>query len=72
MAFGLSFVGIVLFIIGIIMDMHEGNVMEGIVFWVIGTIVAIPGFYFTYKVWQAYKSDDKTVRQSILNEIPDM
>lgn len=72
MALVLSFIGIALFITGVIEVLRQGGLGAGLFYWFCGLIFAIPGFFFTYKVWQAFTAEDKSVRQSILQEIPDM
>ena len=64
MSFALSIIGIIMFFWGLVHD-------QGIALWVVGVIVSIPGFYFTYKIIRAYLADPYE-RKEILDEIPDM
>jgi len=72
MSFALAFLGVVLFGIGFIQDIRAWDPSQGVMFWAIGVVVSIPGFYFTVKVIQAYRAPDEQTRQAILSEIPDM
>mmetsp|Transcript_443 Transcript_443/g.472 ORF Transcript_443/g.472 Transcript_443/m.472 type:complete len:127 (-) Transcript_443:7-387(-) len=46
----LSLLGIVLIICGFVSEINSIDPSRGVCFWVIGAIVSIPGFYFTYKL----------------------
>ena len=72
LAFFFMVVGIFLFIIGFSEAAEEWDPFNGFLFWGTGLILAIPGVFFCFKVIQAYRAKDLTVRNNILREIPDM
>eukprot|EP00347_Sterkiella_histriomuscorum_P011802 403371043 len=72
LAFMFMIIGLLLFFIGFFEDMREWDPFNGFLFWGSGLVLAIPGFYYTYKVIQAYKATDENVRRNILRDIPDM
>ena len=71
LSFFLTILGIILIISGFISEINEIDPSRGIAFWVIGTIVSIPGFYFTFKTIQAFRADPMT-RDEILRDIPEL
>lgn len=64
--------GIVLLIIGTVKAVKSWEPRICGIYWTSGVLFAIPGIYFTLKVWKAYQTKDLNARRSILNEIPDM
>ena len=72
LAFFFMVVGVFLFIIGFSEAAEEWDPFNGFLFWGTGTILAVPGFFFCFKVIQAYRAKDLTVRNNILREIPEM
>jgi hypothetical protein len=65
-------VGLVLFFLGFVTDFRDWDPFNGFLFWGSGLVLAIPGFYYMFKVFQAYKATDVNVRNNILRDIPDM
>ena len=65
-------VGLALFFIGFFEDVREWDPFNGFLFWGSGLVLFIPGFFYTYKVIQAYRTTDMNVRNKILRDIPDM
>ena len=72
LAFFFLLAGIGLFITGCFEDVREWDPFNGFLFWGTGLCLAVPGFYFTFKVVQAYRATEMTIRKNILREIPDM
>ena len=72
LAFFFMIAGFILFILGFFGDMQEWDPFNGFLFWGSGLVLFIPGFYFTCKVLQAYRTTDVNVRNNILRDIPDM
>ncbi len=64
--------GIILFAIGFIEDIQAWDPTKGAMFWALGTIVSIPGFFFVYKLIRAYCTDDPRERENILRDIPEL
>jgi len=60
-----------MFLIGLIENLRAWNVTEGVIFWSIGVLTAVPGFYFTYKICKAFRCTSEQERRAILNDIPD-
>jgi len=69
---GLFMVGITLIILGCIEEVAEADPGKGITFWVLGSIVLIPGGYYTYQFYKAKKARTYDERQEILDEIPEL
>ncbi len=72
LAFFFLVAGLALFITGFFGDVREWDPLGGFLFWGSGMALAIPGFFYSNKVVQAYRATDATVRSNILREIPDM
>ena len=72
LAFFFLIVGIAMFITGCFSNVREWDPFGGFLFWGSGLILAVPGFYFTKKVIDAYRTNDLNVRNNLLREIPDM
>ncbi|CDW74979.1 UNKNOWN [Stylonychia lemnae] len=72
LAFFFMIVGLALFFVGFFEDMREWDPFNGFLFWGSGLVLFIPGFYYTFKVVQAYRTNDINVRNNILRDIPDM
>ena len=58
--------------IGFIDRVAEADQGKGITFWTIGSIVLIPGGYYTYQFWRARRSLSEDEREDIFNEIPEL
>jgi hypothetical protein len=69
---GLFMIGITLIILGCIEEVREADPGKGITFWVLGSIVLIPGGYYTYQFYKAKKARTYDERQEILDEIPEL
>ncbi|CAI2383306.1 unnamed protein product [Moneuplotes crassus] len=67
----LAILGIILIILGFIEEVNEIDPTRGICFWIIGGICSIPGFYFTFKIIQAFRANPYE-RNEILSDIPDL
>jgi len=65
-------VGITLIILGSIQQIAAADPGKGITFWVLGSIVLIPGGYYTYQFYKARKARTYDERQEILDEIPEL
>jgi hypothetical protein len=68
----LFILGLILIGIGFIEDIQAADPFEGITFWIVGSIVLIPGGYYTYQFCKARRSMDIQERENILNDIPEL
>jgi hypothetical protein len=71
-SFGLLLTGIILIIVGIVeefTDFEEPS--RGIAFWVLGSLTFIPGCYFSYIFYKAYRAKTPAERLMILKQIPE-
>ena len=68
----LAGLGIILIILGFINAIADATPGGGIMFWILGTIVIIPGGYYSYQFYKAKKATDEYVRQDILDNIPEL
>ena len=69
LSFAFIIIGLTLFFLGF----NAGLVGEWeILFWGAGLVLFLPGAYFTFKIIQAYRTNDETVRSNILREIPEI
>ena len=68
----LAGLGIILIILGFINAMADATPGGGIMFWVLGAIVIIPGGYYSYQFYKAKKTTDEYKRQDILDNIPEL
>ena len=64
--------GIVLIIIGFVEEVVDIDPTRGIAFWVLGALTFIPGSYFSYQFYKAYRAKTPRARSQILRNIPDM
>lgn len=58
--------------IGFIQQVQAADPGKGITFWVLGSVVLIPGGYYTYQFFKAKRSRDPDERNDILEEIPEL
>lgn len=68
----LAGVGVILIILGCIRDVAEADPGKGITFWVLGSIVLIPGGYYSYQFYRAKKAKYSDERDEILEAIPEL
>ena len=68
----LAGLGIILIILGFINAIADATPGGGIMFWILGGIVIIPGGYYSYQFYKAKKATDEYVRQDILDNIPEL
>lgn len=68
----LALVGIALIIIGFINVISKSTPGGGIMFWILGGIVLIPGGFYWYQFYKAKKAKNKYARQDILDAIPQL
>lgn len=68
----LLILGIILFIIGILKVKYQESLNEGIPFFVIGTIVLVPGVFYTYQFFKARYIADIDERHEIFSDIPQL
>jgi hypothetical protein len=68
----LFFIGLTLFILGFIQDVAAADPGKGITFWVLGSIVMIPGGYYSYQFYKAKKARSLDERDEILDQIPEL
>lgn len=63
--------GLTLIILGFISEVVEIDPSRGIAFWVLGAITFIPGFYFSFLFYKAYRARSPAERMRIMREIPE-
>ena len=68
----LAGLGVVLIILGFINAIADATPGGGIMFWVLGAIVIIPGGYYSCQFYKAKKTTDEYKRQDILDNIPEL
>jgi hypothetical protein len=65
-------IGLTLIILGFIHQVRNLDPGKGLTFWILGSIVLIPGGFYTYQFCKASRAKDLDQRKDILNEIPDI
>ena len=65
-------IGITLIVLGSIQQIAAADPGVGIAFWVLGSIILIPGGYYSYQFYKARKARSYDERQEILDEIPEL
>ena len=68
----LAGLGIILIILGSIRQIAAADPGKGITFWVLGSIVTIPGGYYSYQFYRAKRAQDMQERDEILDDIPEL
>ena len=68
----LAILGITLIICGFIKAISDATPGGGIMFWVLGTVVIIPGGFYSYQFYKAKKAKLEYRRQDILDNIPQL
>jgi len=68
----LSILGIILLIFGIEELLRKNDIKTFICLLILSIIVLIPGLYYLYQFYKAYKEEDEEKRNEILNDIPVM
>lgn len=68
----LALLGIVLIILGCIQSVAEHTPGKGIMFWVLGSVVIIPGGFYTYQFIKAKRAKDEYQREDIFDNIPEL
>jgi|LauGreDrversion4_2_1035121.scaffolds.fasta_scaffold979114_1 hypothetical protein len=68
----LAAVGLILIILGCINQVAQADPGRGITFWVLGSIVMIPGGYYSYQFWRAKRAETEEDREEILEQIPEL
>ena len=68
----LTILGITLIICGFIKAISDATPGGGIMFWVLGTVVIIPGGFYSYQFYKAKKAKEEYRRQDILDNIPQL
>ena len=71
-AFLLLIGGILLLIISVLKAIDNIYSKIVYVYFLAGVLFVIPGFYFTCKIYSAFKTKDRRVRRDMLNDIPNM
>ena len=65
----LAILGITLIICGFIKAISDATPGGGIMFWVLGGVVIIPGGFYSYQFYKAKKAKEEYRRQDILDNI---
>ena len=68
----LAILGITLIICGFIKAISDATPGGGIMFWVLGIVVMIPGGFYSYQFYKARKAKEEYRRQDILDNIPQL
>ena len=68
----LAILGITLIICGFIKAISDATPGGGIMFWVLGIVVMIPGGFYSYQFYKAKKAKEEYRRQDILDNIPQL
>ena len=68
----LAALGVALIICGFIKAISDATPGGGIMFWVLGTVVLIPGGFYSYQFYKAKKAKEEYRRQDILDNIPQL
>ena len=68
----LLLVGIVLIILGFIQSISTATPGGGIMFWVLGGIVLIPGGFYSFLFYKAKRTTDEYERDEIFSQIPEL
>ena len=68
----LAILGITLIICGFIKAISDATPGGGIMFWVLGSVVIIPGGFYSYQFYKAKKAKQEYRRQDILDNIPQL
>ena len=69
-AIALLVVGILLIVVGFIEEVIDIDPTRGIAFWVLGSLVFIPGVFYTVKICQVHRAKTAYERSRILRELP--
>lgn len=69
LTFFLLLVGIGLYCAGFIIFAFSGKSKNGIVFWVIGTLVLIPGGYYFWKILMVFRMKNRRNKVEIIKEM---
>lgn len=69
-AISLFLSGVLLVILGFIEEITDVDPTKGIAFWVLGSLVLIPGVYYSFKFYQAYRAPTAVERMRVLRDIP--
>jgi len=68
----LLLVGIILIILGFIQSIATATPGGGILFWILGGIVLIPGGFYSFLFYKAKRTTDEYERDEILSQIPEL
>lgn len=68
----LAILGVTLIICGFIKAVSDATPGGGIMFWVLGSVVMIPGGFYSYQFYKARKAKEEYKRQDILDNIPQL
>ena len=68
----LTILGITLIICGFIKAISDATPGGGIMFWVLGTVVIIPGGFYSYQFYKAKRAKEEYRRHDILDNIPQL
>ena len=67
----LAFVSAALIVLGFVEDVQAWDPTEGILFWILGALTGIPGFYVLYKLRKAFKEEPGSAkRRMIMKDLP--
>ena len=66
----LTVTGIILFLCGILKAIIIKKILGGIFFWILASLVLIPGGFYSYQFYKAKAAQKEYERQEILDSIP--
>mmetsp|Transcript_8698 Transcript_8698/g.12932 ORF Transcript_8698/g.12932 Transcript_8698/m.12932 type:complete len:117 (+) Transcript_8698:215-565(+) len=69
---GLFLVGTLLIVFGFVDEIVDTDPTRGIAMWVLGVVTFLPGFYYSFLFYKAYRAKDASERMRILREIPEL
>lgn len=64
--------GTALIIVGTVSEMTDLEPSRGIAFWVLGGLLFIPGSYYTFQFYKAWRATTPYERRQIIEGLPDL
>ena len=63
-------IGVGLIVVGFVEEAVDVDPTRGIAFWILGSLTLIPGAYFSYQFFKAWRAKTPAERREILEEFP--
>lgn len=64
--------GSALIVVGTVSEMTDLEPSRGIAFWILGGLLFIPGSYYTFQFYKAYRATNAYERRQIIEGLPDL